>query len=510
MHSVRNTVYNRPTGIGTADAKEQKRRNGMDTNGREYDSLITISPVQLFKVILGRKVLIIVLALLFALVGIIRSKPKTNSFKAEASVIYNEEETSPEYLPAGVSPLSEQNKRVKAYAKLYLEHNVIDQVVDELSADGYETDYDELTNKLKIEPGDDVPVLKITMTGDDEQFLLKTLEHLLDHREDFMFGVHTAGETNIMVVPNATPEKINFKLIIRNVILYGILGAALAIAAIVCAEILRIVTAKAVQSEKELVVVMNSPVLAVVPDVGGKGKKASKNSQNSGPVLISADSKTQYIEAFMMLRTNLINNIERLGSSSPIEREGKVVMITSAIPKEGKSNTGANLASVLSASGYKVLLVDASFRNRTLSNTFGAGSGHKGLLEVLLAEAQSSEAIIPLKDRKFDFMPACAAAPSPVEMLDDRKLKEVFDDLRTKYEMILVDADSVNISSDPSEIGKLCDGCITVFAHATTSRNNVIACRDQLSSSSIPVIGAVLNLYDPMKDSSATIKKYYS
>ena len=126
------------------------------------------------------------------------------------------------------------------------------------------------------------------------------------------------------------------------------------------------------------------------------------------------------------------------------------------------------------------------------------------------AEAHASEVIIPLKDKKFDFMPACAAAPSPVEMLDDSKLRGVFDDLRTKYEMILVDTDSVNISSDPSEIGEMCDGCITVFAHASTSRNNVIACREQLGSSSIPVIGAVLNQYDPMKDSSVTIQKYYS
>ena len=483
----------------------------MDTNGREYDSMIMISPVQLFKVILGRKVLIVALALLFALVGIIRSNPlKKDSYKATASVIYSEEETSPEYLPAGVSPLSEQNRRVKAYAKLYTEHNVIDQVVNELSADGYETDYEELTDKLKIEPSDDVPVIKITMNGDDEQFLLKTLEHLLDHREDFMFGEHTAGESKIVAAPNATPEEISFKLIIRNVILYGILGAALAIAAIVCAEILRIVTSRAVQSEKELAAVMKSPVLAVVPGVGEKGKKNCKESQNCEPVLVSADSNPQYIEAFMMLRTNLINNIGQPGGSNLDEGKGKAVMITSAIPKEGKSNTSANLASVLAASGYKVLLVDAGFRNRTLSNLFGAGSGHNGLLEVMRDKAQASEVIIPLKDRKFDFMPACDAAPSPVEMLDDRRLREIFDDLRTKYEMILVDTDSVNISSDPSEIGKMCDGCITVFAHASTSRNNVIACREQLASSSISVIGAVLNQYDPMRDSSATIKKYYS
>lgn len=486
----------------------------MDTNGREYDSMITISPVQLFKVILGKKGLIIALALLFALVGIIRANPFTReSYKATANVIYNEKETSPEYLPAGVSPLSEQNRRVKAYAKLYTEHNVIDQVIEELSADGYETDYDEFTDNLKIEPSDDVPVLKLTMTGVDEQFLLKSLEHLLDHREDFMFGEHTAGEADIVAAPNVKPEEINFKLIIRNMILYGVLGAALAIAAIVCLEILRIVTSRAVQSEKELAALMKSPVLAVVPGVGVKEKKAgknSKNSQNSEPVLISADSKPQYIEAFMMLRTNLINNIERMGGSIHNEGQGKVIMITSAIPKEGKTNTGANLAYVLSASGYKVLLVDASFRNRTLSNTFGAGSEHKGLLEVMRAEAHASEVIIPLKDKKFDFLPACAAAPSPVEMLDDSKLREVFDDLRTKYEMILVDTDSVNISSDPSEIGEMCDGCITVFAHASTSRNNVIACREQLGSSSIPVIGAVLNQYDPMKDSSATIQKYYS
>lgn len=483
----------------------------MDTNEREYDSMIMISPAQLLKVIRSRIVLIIAVALLFALFGIYRSNPTRGiSYKAVASVIYHEEETRAEYLPGGVSPLSEQIRRTKAYAKLFTEHIVIDQVVSELSADGIETNFDAIKNNLKVEASEDVPVLNLTMTGSDEQFLLLTMGHLLDHKEDIMLGEHTAGESEVLAAPSTTVVRTSLKSVAKKAILYCILGAVLAIAAIVCAEILRIVTSRAIQSEKELASVMKCSVLAVVPGSGDKGHRSGKDGQNSEPALIASGSKPQYTEAFMMLRTNLINSIERTEGTGSKGGDGKVIMVTSCIPKEGKTNTVANLASVLSASGCRVLLVDANFKNKTLSNAFGAGTGHKGVLEVIRGEAQASEAIIHLQDRKFDFMPASETAPNPVEVLNDEKLKELFGDLRTKYEMILVDADSVNTSSDPSEIGKLCDGCITVIAHASTSRNNVIACREQLGSSSIPVYGAVLNLYDPMRDSSATIKKYYS
>ena len=480
--------------------------------GQGYNSMISISPTQILKVIHKRIPLIIAVAFVFALIGAIRAIPfGQNKYEVSASVIYHEEETSVEYLPSGVSPLAEQIRRTKAYAKLFKEHNVLDAVIDGLAEKGIEVEYDEIEKKLRVWAGSDTPVIYFKITGDDEEELLLTIALLLEHKDEVMFGDHTAGEAKIMNEPMSEEIEFDFVSIIKNAFAYAVLGAALAIAIIIAGEIYRIVTSRAIQSEKELADAMKCPVLAVVP-ICGEAKEnptKDKNDQDTEMALISAGSKPQYIQAFMMLRTNLINIIERQEDIGKQGGDGKVIMVTSCIPGEGKSNTGVNLASVLSTSVCKVLLVDASFTNRTLSKVFLAGVEHRGILELLNEDAKASEAIMHLQDRQFDFMPA-GREKDTISVFDDRKMKELFDELRAMYEVIIVDTESVNTSAVPSAIGKLCDGCIAVVAHASTSRSNVTACRDQLINSSTPVLGAVLNLYDSMKDSAASITKYYS
>ena len=68
----------------------------------------------------------------------------------------------------------------------------------------------------------------------------------------------------------------------------------------------------------------------------------------------------------------------------------------------------------------------------------------------------------------------------------------------------------MNLSADVSETAGLCDGCVLVVRHDSTTKENLAACREQLSHLSVPVTGTVLNMYNPDKDSSESIIKYYS
>ena len=493
------------------DNKNGLRTEQMVEYGREDDNLVVISAKQLMKAIRRKLNLIIAAAVLGAVIGFISANPFGGTlYEVSAGVLYQEEEASSiDHLPAGVSPLSEQIRRSRAYAGIFKEHKVLDAVIEELAEKGIETDYDELSKSLTAGASSSMPMVKLKLSGRNEEELLITMDCLLAHKEDVMFGAHTEGEAIIYNAPS-TEEFNNTILILQTMLKYAAVAAAAALVILLLAEIFRLVTDKTVRSEKELANLIRRPVLAVVPTCAASKAQKETEAQSGGLALISANSTPQYLEAFKMMRTNLTNRLERHGETDGLSGKGKVIMITSSLPGEGKSNTGANLAAVMASDSCKLLLIDSNFANRTLTNVFAAGTEKGGLQDVLSGKAKSSDVILHLQDRGFDLMPAGAESVNPADAPDCRKMKPLFDELRGEYDIILVDAAAVNTSADPSEIGKLCDECIIVVSHDHVSNENVVACRAQLKNSSVSIIGTVLNMYDPMKDSTDSITKYYS
>ena len=487
-------------------------KNGLSTEqmveyGREDDNLVVISAKQLVNAIRRKTKLVIAAAILGAVIGFVSANPFGGTlYEVTAGVLYLEEEASSiEHLPSGVSPLSEQIRRARAYASIFKEHKVLDAVVEELAEKGIETEYEELSKSLSASGDSRMPMVKLKLSGRNEEELLITMDCLLAHKEDVMFGTHTEGEAVVYNVPS-TEEFNNSVLIIKTMFTYAVTAAIAALIILLLAEIFRLVTNKTVRSEKELANLIRRPVLAVVPECAAAKAQKEAGGQGGDLALITAGSTPQYLEAFKMMRTNLNNRLERYGEAG----KGKVIMITSSLPGEGKSSTGANLASVMASDNCKLLLIDANYANRTLSSAFAAGAVKGGLQDVLNGKVQSSDVILHLEDKGFDLMPAGAENLNPAASPDCHKLKPLFNELREKYDLILVDTTPVNTSADPSEIGQLCDGCVIVVTHDRVSNENVAACRAQLKNSSVTIIGTVLNMYDPLKDSTDSITKYYS
>jgi Mrp family chromosome partitioning ATPase/capsular polysaccharide biosynthesis protein len=232
----------------------------------------------------------------------------------------------------------------------------------------------------------------------------------------------------------------------RQALLAGLLGLVLGLALAFLAEALD----RHVRSEHELDDALDLPLLARIPKPPRKLQKANELVMLKEPGSVQA-------ETFRKLRT----------SFEFVNPDGgaRTIMVTSAVAKEGKSTTVANLAVALARAGRKVLLVDLDLRAPFLSRLFHVG-GRPGITDVALKRAPLEQALRPIAlvpmrssvdqlikengaspsngnaplEGLLHLLPAGSLPPSADEMLEDPRLIAVLDKVAEQFEIVLIDA----------------------------------------------------------------------
>ena len=217
--------------------------------------------------------------------------------------------------------------------------------------------------------------------------------------------------------------------------------------------------------------------------------------------VLSEKSSFGYVEAFKALRTNisyLLNDNSR----------GHVLMITSSIPGEGKSNVSVNLSMTLAQDNKKVILLDCDMRKGTLHRYLNVSPTALGLSSVLTGEIKLSEAIYRLS-YGFSFIPVGILPTNPSELIGGRNMNRLLSELSKVYDYVICDTAPVNAVSDTSALCRFVDGTILVVSHNEVTRNTALAAKEQLEASNANIIGVVLNKYDA-KASGTEYSSYYS
>ncbi len=223
-------------------------------------------------------------------------------------------------------------------------------------------------------------------------------------------------------------------------------------------------------------------VVAAVPQL----KREAMRRGGGGALLPAVSERKELVaEAFRTMRATLATISGR--------EKNRVFLITSALPSEGKTFSSSNFAATLAQQGFRTLLIDADLRKPSVGRLLFNENKKPGLSEVLLGMVRPDEAIIGTKVENLFVMPAGGIAPNPSELLAQDKLREILDDLRGKYDRIVIDSSPVLAVRDPLLLAHLVDTCCLIIrAGATPGRASAQAVR-LLAEAGTPASGIVLN-----------------
>ncbi len=215
--------------------------------------------------------------------------------------------------------------------------------------------------------------------------------------------------------------------------------------------------------------------------------------------LVVLEPRAAAAEAYRVVRTNL-------AFSSAMDR-GRVILVSSSSPGEGKTTTAANLAASLALNGWRVLAVDADLRRPALHGQFGSGPA-PGLSDVLRERCRAREAIQPTRVKGLQVLPSGEAPLNPAELLGSEGLRRLLAAQRKRYHWIVIDAPPLLAMADAPVLCPLVDGLLLVVWAESTSRPAVQRAVEQVVRVGGRLAGVVLNKVDLERNAYYYAQRY--
>jgi polysaccharide biosynthesis transport protein len=256
-----------------------------------------------------------------------------------------------------------------------------------------------------------------------------------------------------------------------------------------------------VKTPDDVEMLVRLPSLAVVPAFAqadlkrnsgiGRFLKGTMGSLPKPVETVSLDMPQSHIsEAFRSLRTSLL--------LSQAEQPPQVILVTSALPREGKTTAAVNLAVTLAQLGDKTLLIDGDMRKPGITRAFDLMDSKYSGLSSYLAGVSSLEyvtvpnAAIP----NLAAIPTGPVPPNPADLLSSHRMAQAIASLRNDYKFIVIDSPPVMAASDAVILSVLVDGVLLVVRSGETPKEAFSRTRDVLTAVKCRMLGVLLNAVD--------------
>jgi capsular exopolysaccharide synthesis family protein len=273
------------------------------------------------------------------------------------------------------------------------------------------------------------------------------------------------------VAPALVPTDPSSPNALRNLALGVLLGLLLGIGV----AMLRNVLDTKVRSEHDVRAVTESPLLGVI----GQDDKVPAH-----PIILREDPMSAAAEAVRRLRTNL--KFTDLGDRP------RSIVITSAIPGEGKSTTALNLAVALADAGSRVILVDADLRRPSVAQCMGM-EGRVGLTTVLISQAKVADVVQHWQDSALDVLPSGRIPPNPSELLGSTAMERMLAELTATYDVVLLDTPPLLPVTDAAVLSNFAGGTLLVIGADRVQRPQLKQALESLETAGAHLYGVVVN-----------------
>jgi polysaccharide biosynthesis transport protein len=188
---------------------------------------------------------------------------------------------------------------------------------------------------------------------------------------------------------------------------------------------------------------------------------------------------------------------------------GKVVVITSSVPDEGKTAFCVSLARSLAVDGHRVLLIDGDLRRPGVASSFGSTKNGR-LGDLLAGETDLREAVDTDLESGADYIAAEEMARHPQDLLASMQLERLLAQARALYDVVLLDTPPILVAADAALVARRADRCLFFIRWGSTCREHVASALSRLALFNVGVSGIVLSHVNMRKHAYyATGEGYY-
>lgn len=215
--------------------------------------------------------------------------------------------------------------------------------------------------------------------------------------------------------------------------------------------------------------------------------KLYKQEHLTNPLLVKPNDNSIIMERFRDLRTNLFFVLN--------DDKQQVVLVTSTVPSEGKTFTVVNLAASLALLNKKVLVVGLDIRKPQLANIFKFDRSSKGITDYLSNPDLDLDQLIKKIPNypHLDALHTGTIPPNPSELLSKQTLDDLFKELRTRYDYIVIDSPPLGLVTDTQLIARVADASLYVCRMDYSFKTNLDIVNEIYAEQRLPQMGLVVN-----------------
>jgi len=432
--------------------------------------------IQYWRLIVQNRIIIAISTLLGLIVAAAITFTTTPTYESQAQIFVSTPASTLD-ISALATGSSFSQQRVKSYAQIVNSPITLKPVIDRLNLD---MTTEELGSMITASAPLDTVLISLTVTDTDPQRASDIANAVADQ-----FGV-TVGDLELHGIGVDSPVKVSTvkgaipaespaspkKAI--NLALGLLLGFGLGIGL----ASLRKLLDNTVKNEDDL---QGTPLLAAI----GFDEIADEK-----PLVTQIGRYAARTEAFRTLRTNL----QFLNPDA----HPQVIVMTSALPNEGKTTSSINLALSLAQAGAKVVLVEADLRRPKVPLYLEMSSMSEGLSDLISGPKKLTPQLVKSMLHAYEstglkVILSGKVPPNPAELLSSKKFEELIEILRKQFEYIIIDCPPLLPVTDAAIVSAKADGCVLVVHAGVTKKPHFIGSRDAVKAVGSAILGVIIN-----------------
>lgn len=419
--------------------------------------------MDLMYTLLKRWKLILIVSIPIFMLGIFFAFTRPDIYKAEMKLIVSSERGFNINSVDG-GELTANQKLATTYSEIAKSNTILKNVIKKYDLD---VSLKQLQNSVTISPVEDTELLQLTYQNSDPALAAAIINEI---GNEFILKVRSVMNfQNIKIVEvaeiprEALPKKRSI-IIIVSFISSIFIGCSVAF-------IFDLFFSK-LKKTKDVEKILKASILGAIPDF-------NLSLNEKGEIEIE-----QTNEALRVIRTNL-HFLNR-------KNKGRIFLIASSVPKEGKTTVASNYAKSIAVTGKKVLLIDCDIRRPRAHESFGI-SFDKGLESFLSGEKMIEEIVLKNIENNLDIIPTRNLTNNITELFLGDRIKVLLESLKDNYNTIVIDTPPLIVASDAAILSEYCDGIIYVIGYDQVSKKELEFGKSILDNANANIYGFIVN-----------------